>query len=45
MDGILQNLGGYAKDAAGRYIGSQALGGAGAMLFGLLEVNRWLLLD
>jgi hypothetical protein len=34
MDGILQNLGGYAKDAAGRYIGSQALGGAGAMLFG-----------
>jgi hypothetical protein len=32
MDGILQNLGGYAKDAAGRYIGSQALGGAGAML-------------
>jgi hypothetical protein len=34
MDGILQNLGGYAKDAGGRYIGSQALGGAGAMLFG-----------
>jgi hypothetical protein len=34
MDGILQNLGGYAKDAAGRYIGSQALGGAGGMLFG-----------
>jgi hypothetical protein len=34
MDGILQNLGGYAKDAAGRYIGSQALGGAGAMLLG-----------
>jgi hypothetical protein len=34
MDGILQNLGGYAKNTAGRYIGSQALGGAGAMLFG-----------
>ena len=34
MDGILQNLGGYAKDAAGRYIGSQALGGAGTMLLG-----------
>jgi hypothetical protein len=34
MEGILQNLGGYAKDAAGRYIGSQALGGAGAMLRG-----------
>jgi hypothetical protein len=34
MDGMLQNLGGYAKDAAGRYIGSQALGGAGAMLLG-----------
>ena len=34
FDGILQNLGGYAKDAAGRYIGSQALGGAGAMLLG-----------
>ena len=34
MDGILQSLGGYAKDAAGRYIGSQALGGAGGMLFG-----------
>ena len=34
MDGILQNLGNYAKDAAGRYIGSQALGGAGAMLLG-----------
>jgi hypothetical protein len=34
MDGMLQNLGGYAKDAAGRYIGSQALGGAGRMLFG-----------
>ena len=34
FDGILQNLGGYAKDAAGRYIGSQALSGAGAMLLG-----------
>jgi hypothetical protein len=34
FDGMLQNLGGYAKDAAGRYIGSQALGGAGAMLLG-----------
>jgi hypothetical protein len=34
MDGILQTLGGYAKNTAGRYIGSQALGGAGAMLFG-----------
>jgi len=34
MEGILQSLGGYAKDAAGRYIGSQALGGAGAMLLG-----------
>jgi hypothetical protein len=34
FDGMLQNLGGYAKDAAGRYIGSQALGGAGGMLFG-----------
>jgi hypothetical protein len=34
MEGILQNLGGYAKDAAGRYIGSQALGGAGAMIGG-----------
>jgi len=34
MDGILQSLGGYAKDAAGRYIGSQALSGAGGMLFG-----------
>jgi hypothetical protein len=31
MEGILQSLGGFAKDAAGRYIGSQALGGAGAM--------------
>ena len=35
MDGILQNLGGYAKDAAGRYIGSQALGGVGQMMFGI----------
>jgi hypothetical protein len=34
MDGILQSLGGYAKNTAGRYIGSQALGGAGGMLFG-----------
>jgi len=34
MNGILQSLGGYAKDAAGRYIGSQALSGAGGMLFG-----------
>jgi hypothetical protein len=34
MDGILQNLGGFAKNTAGRYIGSQALGGAGGMLFG-----------
>ena len=34
MDGIMENLGNYAKDAAGRYIGSQALGGAGAMLLG-----------
>jgi hypothetical protein len=34
MEGILQSLGGFAKDAAGRYIGSQALGGAGGMLFG-----------
>jgi len=34
MDGILQSLGGFAKDTAGRYIGSQALGGAGGMLFG-----------
>jgi hypothetical protein len=42
MDGILQSLGGFAKNTAGRYIGSQALGGAGAMLLGpiggLLEV-------
>jgi hypothetical protein len=34
MEGILQSLGGFAKNTAGRYIGSQALGGAGAMLFG-----------
>ena len=34
MEGILQNLGGYAKDAAGRYIGSKALSGAGLMLLG-----------
>jgi hypothetical protein len=34
MDGILQNLGGYAKDAAGRYIGLEALGGAGTMIGG-----------
>jgi hypothetical protein len=34
MEGILQSLGGFAKDAAGRYIGLEALGGAGAMLFG-----------
>jgi hypothetical protein len=34
MDGIVQNLGGFAKNTAGRYIGSQALGGAGGMLFG-----------
>ena len=34
LDGILQSLGGFAKDTAGRYIGSQALGGAGGMLFG-----------
>jgi hypothetical protein len=34
MEGILQSLGGFAKDAGGRYIGSQALGGAGGMLFG-----------
>jgi hypothetical protein len=34
MDGILQSLGGFAKNTAGRYIGSQALGGAGGMLFG-----------
>jgi hypothetical protein len=34
MDGIMQNLGGYAKDAAGRYIGLEALGGAGTMIGG-----------
>jgi hypothetical protein len=34
MEGILQNLGGYAKDAAGRYIGLEALGGAGTMIGG-----------
>jgi hypothetical protein len=34
MEGILQSLGGFAKNTAGRYIGSQALGGAGGMLFG-----------
>jgi hypothetical protein len=34
MDGIVQSLGGFAKNTAGRYIGSQALGGAGGMLFG-----------
>jgi hypothetical protein len=34
MDSILQSLGGFAKNTAGRYIGSQALGGAGGMLFG-----------
>jgi hypothetical protein len=34
MDGMLQNLGGYAKDAAGRYIGLEALGGAGTMIGG-----------
>jgi hypothetical protein len=34
FSGIMQNLSNYAKDAAGRYIGSQALGGAGAMLLG-----------
>jgi hypothetical protein len=34
MEGILQSLGGFAKDAAGRYIGSQALGGGGGMMFG-----------
>jgi hypothetical protein len=34
MEGILQSLGGFAKNTAGRYIGSQALGGAGAMLLG-----------
>jgi hypothetical protein len=52
MDGMLQSLGGFAKDAAGRYIGSQALGGAGGMMFGpigglvggiaaLAETIRW----
>jgi hypothetical protein len=34
FDGMLQNLGGYAKDAAGRYIGLEALGGAGTMIGG-----------
>jgi hypothetical protein len=34
MDGILQSLGGFAKNTAGRYIGSQALGGAGTMIGG-----------
>ena len=34
MECILQSLGGFAKNTAGRYIGSQALGGAGAMLLG-----------
>jgi hypothetical protein len=34
MEGILQSLGGFAKNTAGRYIGSQALGGAGGMMFG-----------
>ena len=34
MDGIMENLGNYAKDAAGRYIGSKALSGAGLMLLG-----------
>jgi hypothetical protein len=34
MEGMLQNLGGYAKDAAGRYIGLEALGGAGTMIGG-----------
>lgn len=34
MNGIMENLKNYGKDVAGRYIGSQALGGAGGMLFG-----------
>ena len=34
FDGIMQNLGGYAKDAAGRYVGSTALGEAGKTFLG-----------
>jgi hypothetical protein len=34
FDGMLQNLGGYAKDAAGRYVGSTALGEAGKTFLG-----------
>lgn len=34
FSGIMQNVKNYGKDAAGRYIGSQALGSAGGMLFG-----------
>ena len=35
MDGIMQNLKNYGKDAAGRYITSKALGGVGQMMFGI----------
>ena len=35
MEGIMQNLKNYGLDTAGRYIGSQALGKAGAMTFGI----------
>jgi hypothetical protein len=35
MEGIMQNLKNYGLDTAGRYIGSQALGKAGAMAFGI----------
>ena len=34
MDGIMQNLKNYGKDAAGRYAASQFLGGAGNMIGG-----------
>ena len=34
MDGIMQNLKNYGKDAAGRYAASQFLGGAGTMIGG-----------
>jgi hypothetical protein len=34
MDGIMENLGNYAKDLGGRYITSKALGGAGTMIGG-----------
>jgi hypothetical protein len=42
MDGILQSLGGFAKNTAGRYIGSQALGGDAGIINMIERRNKGL---